>query len=694
MLPPTAPDSTSVVFDVTDYFKGDNQVVSVSQTAKRAFNLSSLAGDRSYIQSIHAYPINIEVRTVKTFNSSAGLPGLFSSSTSSALPAASAAGAVTIELNTSMILLPREPMNVRFWDRRVGFFADRYTSFADDQQRVQTNTFAIRWRLEPKDEDLEKWKRGELVEPKKPIIYYIDPATPKTWRSYLIQGINDWQGAFEAAGFKNAIVGKEWPVKDTTMSLEDARYSVLRYFASDVENAYGPEIHDPRSGEILESHIGWYHNVMKLVHDWYMIQAAAVDPRARKMKYNDTLMGQLIRFVSSHEVGHTLGLRHNMGSSSTTPVEKLRDKQWVETHGHTGSIMDYARFNYVAQPEDSIGPKGLFPKIGDYDRWAIRWGYGYIPGSTVEEKKSASNQVIIKALTTNPRHYFGTYEFGNSSDPRNLSEDLGDNAMLASSYGIKNLQFILKNLITWTREDNDQNENINEMYDKLLLQFRRYMGHVAANIGGVYETIKTSGQNEAVYQVTPKIKQKEALSFLQKQVFTTPNWLLDKQILNRVNNPGEDNGVTQTQEYVLNSLLNTERLNRMQVSYDRYGGIQAYNAMELLNDLRTGLFSELQTRRPIDSYRRKLQKSFVAKLNAVLNPASGSGGGLLLSILSSNALSPSELNRSDIPSIARAELQMLQKQLTFSAKAMPDTMSKIHLADLLERVKLALDPKG
>ena len=361
-----------MVIDVTDFFKGDNQPVSLDPSTKRRYNLGGISSERSYISFIHTFLLNTEVRTVKTFSSSPSPGGIqFGPTSSVTLPAAEATGAVTIELNNSFIMLPVIPMRKRLYDPRVGYFASEYTVYSDDQQKVQTATFIHHWRLEPRDEDTAAWKRGELVEPKKPIVYYIDPATPKNWRPYLIEGINDWRAAFEKAGFKNAIIGKEWPEHDSTMSLEDARFSVIRYFASDIENAYGPNIADPRTGEILESHVGWYHNVMQLVHDWYMIQVAAVDPRARSMKFDDSLMGELIRFVSSHEIGHTLGLRHNMGSSSMTPVEKLRDKAWVEAHGHTASIMDYARFNYVAQPEDHIGPAGLYPRIGEYDRWAI-----------------------------------------------------------------------------------------------------------------------------------------------------------------------------------------------------------------------------------------------------------------------------------------------------------------------------------
>jgi hypothetical protein len=421
-----------------------------------------------------------------------------------------------------------------------------------------------------------------------------------------------------------------------------------------------------------------------------MIQAAAVDPKARKMKFEDSLMGQLIRFVSSHEIGHTLGLMHNMGNSSQTPVEKLRDKAWVEANGHTASIMDYARFNYVAQPEDHITEKGLFPRIGDYDKWAVRWGYGYIPGNSKEEQKSASNKLIIQALGENPRNYFGTYELGNANDPRNQREDLGDNAMKASAYGIKNLKVILKNLPEWTRDEVDQNENIDEMYTQLIGQYRRYMGHVTSNIGGVYETIKTSTQDQPVYEVTPKAKQREALVFLQKQVFETPRWLVSKNIWDRINNPGETDPIVSSQEVVLNSLLSTSRLNRMQESTERFGTSKAYSAVELFNDLQNGLFAELKTKKPIDSYRRRLQKSYVDKLNTMLNPATS---GFTISFGGQVALSSVDISRTDIPSVARAQLLQLKNQVANSIAVTTDKMSKMHLLDLKERIKEALDPR-
>jgi hypothetical protein len=693
-------DSSAIVVEMTDFFKGDNQVVSINSGIKRNLGLGQIAADRSYIEKIAPYPINIEVRTVKTFSSSAaGGLGFGAAPTpggGASVPAAQSAGAVTLEMNTSLLLLPEKPMKPRIADKRVGFFTEDYTLFSDDQQKVENKEFAVRWRLEPKDEDIEKWKRGELVEPKKPIIYYIDPATPKQWRKHLILGVNDWQKAFEKAGFKNAIMGKEWPENDTTMSMEDARFSVIRYFASSTENAYGPNVHDPRSGEILESHIGWYHNVMKLVHDWYMIQTAAVDPRARKMKFDDDLMGDLIRFVSSHEVGHTLGLRHNMGNSSKTPVEKLRDKAWVEANGHTGSIMDYARFNYVAQPEDNISKEGLYPRIGDYDKWAMRWGYGYIPGANEEDEKKNSSKLITEALKANPRHWFGTYEGGNQSDPRSQSEDLSDNAVVASDYGIKNLQRILVKLPEWTKEEADQYENIQEMYGQLLGQWRRYIGHVTRNIGGVYETFKTVEQDEPVYEITPKAMQKSALDFLNRQVFRTPGWIIDKSIWNKINPPGTADPLASAQEAALSGVLSADRINRMQYCVERFGADKAYSGLDLMTDLQNDLFSELKSNKPIDNYRRMLQKSYVDKLDDLINPKSNNSGAITIIFGGGGRTNPyaSGLNsRSDVYSIARAQLVQLRGQVNTAAAAATDRMSKIHLQDLADKIKKALDPK-
>ncbi|MEY4280744.1 MAG: hypothetical protein RLZ39_156 [Bacteroidota bacterium] len=674
-----AKDSSASVIDVTDFFKGDNLPVSLSVMNKKRLNLSAQLSDRTYIHHISSFPLNTEIRVVRTFSSTPSFgPSMPSPFPSTTLPAAYAAGAVTLEMNNSFVLLPKVPMKKRLFDDRVGFFADEFSVFTDDQQKVDNQVFIVRWRLEPKPEDVEKYKKGILVEPKKQIVYYIDPATPKKWRPYLMQGVNDWQAAFEQAGFKNAIVAKEWPENDSTMNLEDARYSVMRYLPSDIANAYGPNVHDPRSGEIIESHIGWYHNVMKLVHDWYMIQASSIDSQARTMEFNDELMGQLIRFVSSHEVGHTLGLRHNMGSSSKTPVEKLRDKNWVEANGHTASIMDYARFNYVAQPEDHISQKGIFPRIGAYDKWAIQWGYTYLPVADEQADKKIVNKWIIDSLKANPRLWFGTET--NPFDPRSQTEDLSDDNVVASEYGIKNMKRLAANLINWTKEEAGHYENLQTMYTAMLGQFNRYMNHVLRNIGGIYETPKSEEQAGDIYEPTPKVKQVAALQFLNKQLFTTPTWLLDKSILNKITMPLGNENVNTIQINVLNSLIAPARLNRIAASANRFNlAASDYLSIdELLKEVLKTLTVEMNTHASADLYRRNLQRAFVETLSSTID------------LKSPNAAS---VKNTDAFTFSKIALQRFRTQIQANIPLTSDATTKYHYQDLSDKIKQALDPK-
>lgn len=672
-------DKKSVVIDVTKYINGDNDILFFDSRVKKALSLTSLLPDRSYIQYLKAFPMNIEIRTFKTYvKSEQPTPGR---------PSSGSASPASYELNSSLVLLPETPMQARYFDPRVGYFATSTVDFDANPQGVKHISMAVRWRLEPKDEDVEKYERGELVEPKKPIVYYIDPATPAKWVPYLIQGVNDWQKAFEQAGFKNAIIAKVAPVNDTTWSLDDARNSAIIYKPSDIANASGPNVNDPRSGEIMETHINWYHNVMELVRNWYFIQAAAVDPRARMMVFSDSLMGQLIRFVSSHEVGHTLGLRHNYGSSSTIPVEMLRNKAWLKIHGHTPSIMDYARFNYVAQPEDSIGDYGIYPHIGEYDKWAIEWGYKWLPQfKSPSSEEGYLNKMVSDSLAKNPRLYFGTESDPN--DPRNQNEDLGDNAMKASAYGIKNLKRILPHLMEWTKEPNTGYDNADELYGQLILQFGRYMGHVRKNIGGIETTPGYIEQEKIVYKFTPKIRQKEAVDFLQSKLFTTPYWLIDKKLFSYT---GIDNltTISNLQSSILNAIMSARTINNL-LSFEMYDPKNAYGANELFNDLAKGIFSELRTHQPIDIYRRNLQKMYADRLIELLKPAPQS---TIIMTRGQKVTPPPTIENNDGISIVKGQIRQLMASIKAALPLMKDPMTRLHLQDLAQRLKDGLNPK-
>ncbi|WP_089813265.1 zinc-dependent metalloprotease [Chitinophaga sp. YR627] len=652
----------NMVIDVTDFLKKDNNALSIDAEVKNDMKLGSIADDRSFITSVNAYPINIEVRTTRTYTTSGA-----------AIPAAALSGAVTLEMNVSMVLLPKEPMRKRLFDERVGFMANKYILFDEDAQVSQEKYLIQRYRLEPKPEDLEKYKRGELVEPAKQIVYYIDPATPKKWRPYLIAGVNDWQKAFEQAGFKNAIVAKEWPEGDTTMSLEDARFSVIRYLASPIPNAYGPRISDPRSGEIIESHVGWYHNVMKLIHDWYMIQVGPNDPRARKMVFDDELMGDLIRFVSSHEIGHTIGLRHNMGASSQTPVEKLRDKAWVEANGHTVSIMDYARFNYVAQPEDNIGKAGLYPRIGAYDKWAIQWGYKQLFNTSDEyEDSKILNKWIVDSLAANPRLWFGGE--GKGEDPRSQTEDLGDDVMVANEYGIKNLKRVVPELVKWTAEEGDMDDNLERIYKGVVKQYTKYLYHVMKYIGGQYVTRKSTEQSGDVYEKLPKAKVKEAISFIGRNLMEPPLWLYDKSITTRLNIFEMDEIMTM-QNNMMTTILNAGMMYNLVQRYTN--GKEQYTVTEYLNDVKKAIWKPLTGDQVKDTYYRGVQRMYVEKLVMAINTSKLKEGKLL-----------NNLERSDASLYARTHLQTIKNELMISN--VPGALNQAHKAILIREIDKAL----
>jgi len=666
-------DKNSYVIDVTSLYKNDVKMFGFPESTRKSYKISSLDTKLSFIESVRSFPLNIETKHIKTYKSSD-----------------SRNGQISMVLNNSMVLLPKEPMRRRYFDERVGWFTSSQTDYGIDNQEAETVRYLDRWRLEVKDEDIEKFKSGELVEPKKPIVYYLDPATPKKWRKYLKDGIEDWNVAFEAAGFKNAVIVKYPPTKeeDPDWSPEDIRYSTVRYLASPSLNANGPHVSDPRSGEIIESDINWYHNVMKLLRNWYFVQTAAVNPEARGVEFKNEVMGELIRFVSSHEFGHTIGLPHNMGSSSAYPVDSLRSATFTKKYGTAPSIMDYARFNYVAQPGDegvALMPSDWeTPNVGVYDIYAVKWGYKPILDVTQEEEKSILQDWITEKADDLK------YRFGSAGiDPSSQTEDLGDNAVKASEYGIANLKRIMPNLIEWTTEDGETYDELEYMYNQVLGQFRRYMGHVASNIGGVYQYYKTADQDGAVYTHVSKEHQKACVNFLNNHLFNTPYWMIEKDILNKIEFAGMTNRIRTVQSSYLNNILDFGKMARM-IENEALNGNNAYTLENFMNDVKNGIWSELRNGKKIDVYRRNLQRTYIQRLGYIMANEQPRAQGSFWA----NYTTPVNVAVSDIRSSTLGTLLNLRKELSKSVKKYSDQNTKNHLNYCIGLINNALNPKS
>ena len=667
-------DSTTYVVDVTDFFSTDNAATSgMNANQRRTLGVRRLDPARSYVSNMRAFPINIEVRQVQTFDA--------------ATPAFDPNGAsVTMETRQSLILLPKTPMRPRNADPRVGYFAVDRVNYGLDEQKAASQEFITRWRLEPKDP--AAYARGELVEPIKPIVYYIDPGTPTRWKRYVKEGVENWQVVFEKAGFKNAILAKEAPTKaqDPDFDMDDARYSVVRWAASLTRNATGPHTHDPRSGEIINSEITWYHNHMRSYRNWLIMETGASNPAARSLNIPDELMGETMHQVITHEIGHALGLQHNMMASASFPTDSLRSASFTSTYGVSATIMDYARQNYVAQPNDGLKTKDFIRRLGPFDDFAINWGYRLINAPNADAEKPTLNKWLSVQTGMFP-YRFVSQQLG-GGDPRNQTEDLGDDPVKSSMYAVMNYKRMIPQLVDWTTKPGENFDELTEVYDEAVGRWAGYMGHVATMIGGVSVDLKTAEQTAAVYTVIPKAKQKAALAFLSENIITTPEWLQPRDIVSRI---GPSTTLGARQSGIITSLLSAARLARLSEA-EKFDPANAYPLTEYLADLKRAVWSAA----PLDGNRRVLQRVYLQRLDVLVSPpapAAPAAPPTGAPARPTPFVTAPNLQQSDLPALARMQLRDIQRAARTSATTATTPTLRAHWSDIADRVTKILEPK-